>query len=176
MKDNNIKATATLKVEAMTARIVRRVIGFVSRIMPKRPIVVITSQPAAAIIRRLFLLNIVLAFCLAVCVSALLLTHATSQLMTSLAITLVTAVIAIVTSCFLSIGKKLVSKRQYFNKYIFPSDLAHSPHSVSELSQHGESPARASSLKTKYRATNSFPHKILARRSGCFQSRQKSSR
>jgi hypothetical protein len=37
------------------------------------------------------------------------------------------------------------------------SALAHSTQFVSELSQHGESPARNSSLKTKYHAAKSFP-------------------
>jgi hypothetical protein len=63
-----------------------------------------------------------------------------------------------------------------FHSLLVTSDLAHSPYFVSELSQHGESPARNSSLKTKYRAAKSFPHTILARRSGYFQSRQKSPR
>ena len=62
-------------------------------------------------VRKLLLLNMILAFALAVSVWALLLNRATSQLMNSFAITLVTAVIAIVTSCFLSIGKKLIEKR-----------------------------------------------------------------
>ncbi len=100
----------TLKSERSSVMIIQRVIGLVSCTVNQRLKLVNTTQLTAAKVIKLFLLNIVLAFSLAVCVCALFLNHATSQLKNSFAITLVTAVIAIVTSCFLSIGRKLARR------------------------------------------------------------------
>lgn len=54
------------------------------------------------IILRLFLLNIFLVFCLIVSLTAMVLARETSHITTSLAITLITAVIAMITSWCLS--------------------------------------------------------------------------
>lgn len=125
MRDRTLKAkymaenpkftmVTTVKATAL------RVTGDVSRRFAQSANEVKAKNSDLPKVARLLLLNIVLAFALAVCVLAVVLTKATSQLMVSFAITLVTAVIAIVTSCFLSIGKKLILKSHIFNKYLFP--------------------------------------------------------
>ena len=78
------------------------------------------SKSTSNIIARLFLLNIFLTVSLVVLLATEILARDISHVSASLKVTLIAAVTAIVTSCFLSIGKKLISKRHIFNKYIFP--------------------------------------------------------
>lgn len=118
VKLKNSKASAKIKLSTVitTMTITHRVIGLVSCSLNQRAKPVNANQAMAAKVRRLPLLNTVLAVSLAVCVCVPLLIHATNQLNTSFAITLVTAVIAIGISCFVSISKKVL--------YTLPSQAA----------------------------------------------------
>ena len=120
MKDKKTPAIPRLAIDTTTQATAERVTGVDSCNLDRSASMVIARNATEARVIRLLLLNIVLVFALAICVFAVFLTRATSHLMTSVATTLVAAVIAIVTNCFLSIGKRLVSRRQIFNKYIFP--------------------------------------------------------
>lgn len=68
------------------------------------------NSAALKMTRRLFLLSIFLAAVLVVSLAACVLTTAKTQVKTSLAVTLISAVTAIVTSWVLSIGKRLFKR------------------------------------------------------------------
>src|SRR5579864_5630886 len=66
------------------------------------------KQKMSNMILRLFLLNSFLAFCLTVSLTTVIFIRENSHAKSSFAVTLMTAVITIVTSCFLSIGNKII--------------------------------------------------------------------
>lgn len=103
LTDQNMK----LSVSSMISRTPHLVRGLVLRMVRKNPYAAVKNMSPVHTIRLLFLLNIVLAFALTVSLVAIVLAEANSQLSNSFKVTLTSAVIAIVTSCFLSIGKSL---------------------------------------------------------------------
>jgi hypothetical protein len=154
LNTNSAEDEPKLNISTTIQKTPERVSGAVSCSPDQSKNVAAEKKATVARVKRLLLLNIVLVFALTVCVCAVFLAKATSQLMTSLAITLVTAVIAIVTSCFLSIGKKLVSKRHIFNKYIFP-----------RLDEHGEAVEKCGEEKS-LRERELWPPTLCKERKG----------
>jgi len=96
-----------LAVQKKILTIPHFVMGLVSRTVRKKNHIPNARHTPSHVIFRLFLLNIFLSLALVVSLVDRVLAHVKSQFATSLAITLTAAVIAIVTSWFLSIGKKL---------------------------------------------------------------------